>query len=207
MKKRLRIVGFSVLCIFALIGVLALFGVLPQLPVEEEDQETPFPVEETPVVNEIPDAPIEEVVEEPNPPMETVDIVLLSARAEHNVPAYDLLSEYRKNEFAADAKYKEKIIFTYGKISDMETVSETPVLTIAEQDHVYNVSCGISMRELPKLENFSRHQRVAVVGVVTGWTGYDVMLAGCVVADSQEYEITRQRILEEYKSRKENGNQ
>ena len=36
MKKLLKIVGFSVLGLFALIGIFALSGILPEAPMEEE---------------------------------------------------------------------------------------------------------------------------------------------------------------------------
>ena len=171
MKKAFKIGCFSVLGLFALSVILAMFGVLPDPPIE--DKEPPTPTETQPQ---------ETLVKEQK------DFLKKLEKADYYVRALELIEEYTANAFAADAKYKGKSVIVRGDISNMYTMEEMYFVNLESVHFVISVSCQMKKSTFPILQQLVMGQNVVVVGKVTGSeAGLVVNLEDCLIMSSMDY--------------------
>lgn len=168
MKKALKIGCFSVLGLFVLFVILAIL-----LPDPVEQVQTPQ-VSSPPVQS----APIEvEKAVESSPPKSEFEIMV--SRAAHSVHATQLADEYKDNEFAADEKYKNKIVLVRGNITHFSEVFGTATVQL-EAGLITNIVCNMKKSQKPLLAQLKKGQDVLIVGKVTG-KSLGIGMSGCLV--------------------------
>ena len=175
MKKAFKIGCLSVLGLLVFLFVLSLF--LPDRPVEETGKTISGP----------------ERIEPPAPVMKPVpkrDAFLeLVPKAQISVHALDLIDAYEVNEFAADAKYKEKTVLVRGEISNMHDTFGMLFVNLESVNYIVSVSCEMQKSQMSRLQQLRKGQDVLVVGEVRGSTaGLSVDLKDCVIMSVEEYE-------------------
>ena len=167
MKKVFKIGCFSLLGLFVI-------GVIGSFFVSDDDTGNSPSVRET-------------VVDTPQL-NEKSDFDKLVVRTDTSVHAVDLINEYEANEFAADAKYKGKIVAVRGKISNMHKTLGMHFLNLESVNFIMNVSCQMKKSQLPVLQTLSKDQDVLVIGEVTGSTaGLSVDMKDCAVISVADY--------------------
>ncbi|MDE0469240.1 MAG: hypothetical protein OYL97_19480 [Candidatus Poribacteria bacterium] len=177
MKRAFKIGCFSVLGLFVLSVILAMFGVLPDPPVK--DKEPPTGTETRP----------QETMGK-----EQKDFLKKLEKADYYVRALELIEEYAANVFAADAKYKGKNVIVRGDISNMYTLAEKYFVNLESVDLVMSVSCQMKKSTFPILQQLIVGQNVVVVGKVTGSeAGLIVNLEDCLIMSSVDYYKTVQQ--------------
>ena len=129
----------------------------------------------------------ETVVETPQR-NENSDFEKLASKVDTSVHAIDLINEYDANEFAADAKYKGKIVAVRGKISNMHKTLGMHFLNLETVSFIMSVSCEMKKSQLPVLQTLSKDQDVLVIGEVTGsMAGLSVDMKDCAVMSIADY--------------------
>ena len=118
----------------------------------EEEKPEPRSVENT------------EVVKEPPPKSEFEKMM---KRATHHVHATRLFQDYEDNEFAADEKYKGKIVLVRGNITHLSETFGTPTVQL-EAGLLTNIVCSMQKSQKPLLAQLKKGQDVLIVGKVTG---------------------------------------
>ena len=171
MKRAFKIGCFSVLGLFVLSVILAMFGVLPDPPVE--DKELPTSTETQP----------QETMGK-----EQKDFLKKLEKADYYVRAPEFIEEYIANAFAAEAKYKGKSVIVRGDISNMYIMAEMYFVNLESVHFVMSVSCQMEKSTFPILQQLVMGQNVVVVGKVTGSeAGLVVSLEDCLIMSSVDY--------------------
>ena len=171
MKRVFKIGCFSILGLFVLSFILAMFGVIPDPPIEDKE---PSVSTET--------QPQKTIGKEQKVFLKRLE------KADHYVRALDLIEEYTTNAFAADAKYKGKSVIVRGDISSMYTMAEMYFVTLESVDFIISVSCQMKKSAFPILQQLIIGQNVVVVGKVTGSeVGLVVNLEDCLIMSSVDY--------------------
>ena len=180
MKKAFKIGCVSVLGLFALFLILSIL--LPE-PSEKEVK----PAKQESLHREQP------IVEEKKPIPPKTPFEVLAGKASLGVSAPDLHEAYESNEFAADEKYKGKIILVRGIISNMQKTLGTHYLYLESGNFLASVSCGMQKNELPILKTLAKGQDVVVVGEVTGVFLGGVRLKKCLVITTSAYDAMQKK--------------
>lgn len=116
------------------------------------------------------------------------DYYLLIARTSYSGSATTLGKEYEDNKLAANEKYKRKIVYLFGEITDFGEIDGIPVLYLdAEMDEGY-VACKMQKRVLPILAEMKKEQYRRVVGEVVGTVSDDsnIYLKNCLIHPPRE---------------------
>ena len=185
MKKLLKIVGFSVLGLIVLvIGIAVLVSIfVPEEELEEASrraeerrQERAEAEKQKPTP-----APMEKPKPTPPPP-ELVEFKSLADRSVHQVHAITLAQEYKDNEFAADEKYKGKIILVRGNITNFADTLGVPSIQLETNQMLTSIVCAMKKSQRPLLAKLSKGQDVLVVGKLTGMSlGISIDMKDCLV--------------------------
>ena len=186
MKKAFKIGCLSVLGLLVFLFVLSLL--LPDRPVEETGKTISGPERRVTRSSEglEPQEPPVPVME-PEPKRDA--FLELAPEAEIAVHALDLIDAYEVNEFAADAKYKGKIVLVRGEISNMHDTFGMLFVNLESVNYIVSVSCEMQKIQMSRLQQLRKGQDVLVVGEVRGSTaGLSVDLKDCVIMSVEEYE-------------------
>ena len=105
-----------------------------------------------------------------------------------NAPAYrlsanQLAQEYENNEFAADNKYKGKIVLVSGKIRDITKTFGKPIITIGGTEFLGGldgVRCFFTENDEPSIARLYKGQHVKIKGKVRGKT-LNVRIENCTL--------------------------
>ena len=99
--------------------------------------------------------------------------------AQYQIDAAVLLSEFNKDETAANKKYIDKIIAVQGKVADIkiDTGGEATVF-LASGDPMASVTCSFYREETPSVKQIKQGELVIVKGKCTGKL-MDVVLNKC----------------------------
>lgn len=187
MKKVFKIGCLSVLGLFVLFIILAiLLPDPPETEVEPAKQE-PSLQQKRVVVPPVLKSPEEKKIEKKLKPPQKTPFELLVGKASLAVTAPELHKDYEANEFAADEKYKGKIVLVRGLISNMHTTLGSHYLNLDTGNFLLSISCEVQKRELPVLKQLSKKQDVVVVGEVTGVSFGSVSMKDCLVMATEAY--------------------
>ena len=99
------------------------------------------------------------------------------------VAALQLSSDYKDNEIAADAKYKNKLIEVTGIVDSIgKDILDTPYISLQSYEYaiIDHVQCMFSKSQEPELATVSKGQRIVLKGTVSGKLG-NVLVKGCVI--------------------------
>lgn len=92
-----------------------------------------------------------------------------------------LLSDFQKDENAANTKYLDKIIETEGVINSISTDKDNNVtVLLATDDMLSGISCQLEKNESVKSQQFKEGDKVKIKGICTGML-MDVVLVNCVI--------------------------
>lgn len=113
---------------------------------------------------------------------------MMSEKAAHKVHAQTLTQAYNDNTFAADEKYKGKIIYVE---SEIESFSEVLDILTVKLKHfgtdplpeVLGISCQMQPSQRPFLAKLKKGDRVAVVGRLIGFEIFNIKMENCLIAE------------------------
>jgi hypothetical protein len=92
-----------------------------------------------------------------------------SQTASYTLSANQLYSEYDRNEVAADAKYKGKIVVVSGTIMSIgKDILDDAYIVIGGEGFLDGVQCTFTKGEQSSVARLSRGQQVTVKGEVAG---------------------------------------
>ena len=116
------------------------------------------------------------------PPPELVEFKSLADRSVDQVHAITLAQEYKDNEFAADEKYKGKIILVRGNITNFADTLGVPSIQLETNQMLTSIVCAMKKSQRPLLAKLSKGQDVLVVGKLTGMSlGISIDMKDCLV--------------------------
>lgn len=99
------------------------------------------------------------------------------------ITALQLSSDYKDNEVAADAKYKDKSIEVSGIVDAIgKDLLETPYIALQSYQYaiVDRVQCMFSKSDEPQLATISKGQQIILQGEVSGKLG-NIIVRGCKI--------------------------
>ena len=93
-----------------------------------------------------------------------------SGLPDDTVHAKDLYGEYDANPVAADQKYKNKIIFVYGKVESIDTFMEHAFVLLKGKmfGTISGVQCIFSGKNIGSLASLSKGKNVVIQGKCSG---------------------------------------
>jgi len=100
---------------------------------------------------------------------------LKTERPQISIAAPDLFNEYASNEDSANVKYLNKVIEITGKVIDKKDNS------IIIGNEMTSVVCGFENENLEEIKTIKIGQKVAVIGLCTGFGMADVVLNKCTI--------------------------
>jgi hypothetical protein len=195
MKKVLKIgcltVGGFFVGIFLLFIILELAGVLPDVPVEEKSEEDGSIIEPA---GERPPKPkskidistweekLNEVSPEPSPPPpQKSAFEVAMEKVAHKVHATVLAQDYDNNEFAADKKYKGKLILVRGEISNFSDMFGIASINLKTEVFMKSLTCEMHPDQRPLLAQLKKGDDVLVIGTVKGFS-FIIEMEDCLIA-------------------------
>jgi hypothetical protein len=99
------------------------------------------------------------------------------------VTAFQMASDYKDNQVAADAKYKDKLVEISGSVDTIgEDALETPYIAFATEnqyDVINRIQCMFGKDDSAALSNVKKGQKITLQGTVSG------MLGNIIVNDCQ----------------------
>lgn len=101
------------------------------------------------------------------------------------VTAVQLAEDYKANEIAAEAKYKNKPLEISGLVGDIgKDILDTPYITFQTEQYaiINQVQCMFSKSDEQILASLSKGQRVTVTGEVSGKMG-NILVKGCQIVN------------------------
>jgi len=99
----------------------------------------------------------------------------------YTLSANQLVSEYKANEVAADAKYKGYIVVVSGTIESIgNDIMDNAYVVIGNQGFLAGVQCTFTKGEKSSVALLSKGQRVIIKGEVSGKMG-NVLLNKCTL--------------------------
>jgi hypothetical protein len=103
----------------------------------------------------------------------TFDVVL-------QIESHNLYREYKENEIAADAKYKNQVLYVEGVITDIgREILGRPYIILAG-DTIFGVQCVFSTEHEPTIAQLTEGQSVTVKGTILGYL-INVILEDCSI--------------------------
>ncbi|MDD5639680.1 MAG: hypothetical protein PHR47_02640 [Candidatus Pacebacteria bacterium] len=100
------------------------------------------------------------------------------------VTAFDLASEYKANQVAADEKYKNKTIEVSGTIYNIgKDILDTPYIALSGADITTNVQCMFEKSDQGQLANLSKDTKIVLRGKVSGQVVFNVLLNNCSIVE------------------------
>jgi len=89
-----------------------------------------------------------------------------------SIESLQLAQEYRDNEIRAESRYKGKMLQISGQIVDFGSYSGRYYVFFADSIGVYFTRAYFKSSEVNKLVNLSKGQRITIVGLCKGKSGY-----------------------------------
>ena len=174
MKKVLKIGGLSAGGLFLAVIIL---GVVLQLTGWEppEEKEKPIPVEKVNQPESDPDPdpepqpvqtpePTPDPEPQPEPPKSDFELAL--EKVVHKVHATTLVQEYTDNKFAADEKYKGKMVMVRGEITQFGETFGKPRVSLKSNVLLKGLTCYVQKNQKPILAQLKIGDDVLVIGKV-----------------------------------------
>lgn len=97
------------------------------------------------------------------------------------VTARGLYAEYKKNEVAADSKYKGKILVVTGKVRKIgKDISDTPYIALKASRVIGSVQCMFAKSRSSELAKVRKGQQISLKGLCEGKM-MNVILRGCLI--------------------------
>jgi hypothetical protein len=96
------------------------------------------------------------------------------------ITASNLFREYRENEVAADARYKEPYVEVYGILESINNdLLDRPYIVFRTTNTFSGIRCFFDATAKPLLARLQRGERFSVIGKCDGELAGDVILKGC----------------------------
>lgn len=103
------------------------------------------------------------------------------------ISTVELYDEYSKNEINADQKFKGKILYITGTVTDIsrDVFSDNPCISLDSGDAFgfYPVYCFFSKSEENSLTELTAGDEISIVGKCTGVAVSCVQLTGCYIPE------------------------
>ena len=105
----------------------------------------------------------------------------------YKIHAQTITKDYESNAFAADEKYKNKIVLVqseideFSQIGDMMYVKLKPHSAKALPD-VFGINCQMQPSQRPYLAQLKKGESVYIIGKVVGMEVLDIKLEDCLIA-------------------------
>ena len=112
----------------------------------------------------------------------------LMARTSYIGSATSLAEEYEDNKLAANEKYKRKIIYLVGEITEFGEIDGIPVVYLDTEMDEGHVACKMQKRVLSILTDMEKGDYVGVAGEIVGKVSADshVYLKNCLIHPPKE---------------------
>lgn len=100
------------------------------------------------------------------------------------VTAFKMASDYKENEVAADAKYKDKIVEVSGTVDTIgKDIADTPYIAFATENQyevINRIQCMFSTKDTETLSSVTKGQKITLRGKVSGALG-NIVIRGCEI--------------------------
>jgi hypothetical protein len=101
------------------------------------------------------------------------------AKADFNLPAGQLYSEFKQNKEASSAKYNGKVLEISGQLSKIEEADTLMTAVFVFEQGMFGdqgVRCALLPNQFEKAKSMTAHSPVTVKGYCTGFNDTDVIL-------------------------------
>jgi len=112
----------------------------------------------------VPYEALKQFVEIYYPKISTSDVI--------SIESLQLAKEYRENEIRAESVYKGKMLKISGTIVDFGSSSGKYYVFFADSRGIYLIRAYFRASEINKLVNLSKGQRITILGLCKGKSGY-----------------------------------
>jgi len=102
-----------------------------------------------------------------------------SQEAVYTLSARSLYAEYKQNEVAADAKYKDKVVIVSGRITNIGKDFADTAYVILAGDEYFGVQCMFAKGEEGVVAQLSKGETVTIKGVVSRLVIGSLLLNSC----------------------------
>lgn len=104
-----------------------------------------------------------------------------NVRYDFRVSAKDFSKEFSNNEFAADKKYRGKLVEIYGEVNSVGGSTDNPYITI-DAGFLSSVWCYFNMSDVDELAKINKGKSITIVGTYYGdKTFIDLNLGNCKI--------------------------
>ena len=108
-------------------------------------------------------------------------------KAAYKLHAQTITKDYENNAFAADAKYKGKIVLIQSEIQEFTQIGEMMYVKLKphstkELPDIFAINCQMQPSQRPYLAQLKKGESVYIVGKVVGMEVLDIKLEDCLIA-------------------------
>ncbi len=101
--------------------------------------------------------------------------------AAFTIPAHDMVTEYNKDETAADKKYLDKVVAVTGTVTEVKVdPSGQATVFLDGNDPMTNITCSFYNDEAPTVKDLDKGATVTIKGNCTGKL-MDIVLNKCSI--------------------------